>query len=216
MRSVGVLGRSTRQRDGALMTLVCIGILWTLASFARAHDGVQPGVGGHQTSAPKRYARAVVSYETPDVHLIDMTGALVPLTDVLNYQGPLLLQFIFTTCPTVCPALSGLFSATLDRLESHAGRLRLISISIDPEHDTPERLRAYAQKLKAKPQWHFFTGHREDIAAVQKAFDAYQNNKMQHEPLTYLRASPATPWVRLDGFMSAGDLLAEYWQLVSR
>jgi len=216
MRSVGVLGRSTRQRDGALMTLVCIGILWALASFARAHDGAHPGIGGHQTSAPKRYSRAVVSYETPDVHLVDMTGAPVPLADVFNYQGPLLLQFIFTTCPTVCPALSGLFSATLDRLESHAARLRLISISIDPEHDTPARLRAYAQKLKAKPQWRFLTGRREDIAAVQKAFDAYQNNKMRHEPLTYLRASPATSWVRLDGFMSAGDLLAEYWQLVSR
>lgn len=216
MRSVGVLGRRTRQRHGVLLTLVFIGILWTLAAFVRAHDRAHPEGGGARTSAPTRYARTVVAYETPDVHLVDMTGGPVRLADVFNYPGPLLLQFIFTTCPTVCPALSGLFSATLDRLESQAARLRLISISIDPEHDTPARLRAYAQKLKAKPQWRFFTGRREDIAAVQKAFNAYQNNKMRHEPLTYLRASPETPWVRLDGFMSASDLVAEYRQLVSR
>jgi protein SCO1/2 len=133
----------------------------------------------------------------------------------LHHPGPLLLQFIFTTCPTVCPALSALFATTLRQIEVDAAPLRMVSISIDPEHDTPERLRAYAQRLKAGPQWRFLTGRRADIEAVQKAFDAYQSNKMQHEPLTYLRASPQAPWLRLDGFMSASDLIAEYRQVVS-
>ena len=200
--------RRHRRYLAALMTLALICISCLTSRLASAHDA------GH-ASASKRYTRTFAAYDAPDVQLLDMTGAPVRLTQLLGQPGPLLLQFIFTTCPAVCPALSALFSAALRQLGADAEPLRMISISIDPEHDTPARLRAYAQRLKAQPQWRFLTGRRGDIAAVQKAFDAYQSNKMRHEPLTYLRASPSAPWVRLDGFMSARDLVAEYRQLVS-
>ena len=48
------------------------------------------------------------------------------------------------------------------------------------------------------------------MVAVQKSFDAYRGSKMRHEPLTFLRAAPSKPWVRLDGLMSAAQLLEEY------
>ncbi len=51
---------------------------------------------------------------------------------------------------------------------------------------------------------------------MQKAFDAYLGNKMRHQPLTFLHASPEAPWVRLDGFMSAQSLVAEYHRLMER
>ena len=197
-----------RWDDAALMTLALICMLWLSPLLVQAHDA-------DHASASKRYSRTLAAYDAPDVQLLDMTGAPVRLTQLLDQPGPLLLQFIFTTCPTVCPALSALFSAALRQLDADGAPLRMLSISIDPEHDTPARLRAYAHKLKAQPQWRFLTGDRTAIAAVQHAFDAYQSNKMRHEPLTYLRASPSMPWVRLDGFMSARDLIAEYRRLVS-
>jgi protein SCO1/2 len=162
------------------------------------------------------FTRAVASYEPPDVTLVDMNGARVPLSAALGYEGPVLLQFIFTTCPTVCPVMSGTFSAAQGRLGAELARVRMISITIDPEQDTPERLREYARRFKAGRQWLFLTGDLEDIVAVQKSFDAYRGNKMRHEPLTFLRAAPGKPWVRLDGLLSAAQLVAEYRRLTSQ
>ena len=171
---------------------------------------------GHEEPAPGPYARAVAAYTPPDVALVDQHGAAVSLHEVLGHDGPLMLQFIFTTCPAVCPVLTSTFSAAQERLGPGLDHVRMVSISIDPEHDTPARLHAYARQFKAGPQWRFLTGTLEDVAAVQKAFDAYLGNKMRHQPLTFLHASPEAPWVRLDGFMSAQSLVAEYHRLMER
>jgi len=169
-----------------------------------------------QTPAPEQYTRVVASYDPPDVTLVDMTGTAVALRSVLNHAGPVLLQFIFTTCPTTCPVLSEVFAAAQDTLGPELHNVRMVSISIDPEHDTPARLQEYAQRFRAKQQWRFLTGKREAIVAVQKAFEASWTNKMRHAPRTYLRATLDAPWVRLDGFVSATDLVAEYYHLLGQ
>lgn len=180
----------------------------------------QPAQDAHihqhrQTPAHERFTRTVASYMPPDVTLVDMNGEKVALASALGREGPVMLQFIFTTCPTVCPVMSATFAAAQDRLGAEPGKVRMISVSIDPEQDTPPRLREYARKFKAGPRWLFLTGDSDDIVAVRKSFDAYGNNKMRHEPLTFLRASPGKPWVRLDGLMSAAQLLAEYKRLIA-
>jgi protein SCO1/2 len=145
-----------------------------------------------------------------------MAGAAVPLGPELSHRGLVLLQFIFTTCSTICPVLSGVFAAVQGQCGSELAPVHLLSISIDPEYDTPERLQGYARQFKAGQHWRFLTGKRADLVAVQKAFDAYRGNKMRHEPTTYLRASPDAPWVRLDGLMSAAELLAECRRLMAQ
>jgi protein SCO1/2 len=57
------------------------------------------------------------------------------------------------------------------------------------------------------------TGTLDDSVAVQRAFDVYRGDKMNHQPATFLRAAPGQPWVRLEGFASAADILREYRQL---
>ena len=128
---------------------------------------------------------------------------------------PVMLNFIFTTCTTICPVQSAAFSQVQQKLGAESDQVRMISFTIDPEHDTPERLRAYARRFGAGPQWQFLTGNLSDIVTVQKTFNAYRGNKMSHEPLVLLRASPDASWVRLDGMASATDIVREYRQLVS-
>jgi cytochrome oxidase Cu insertion factor (SCO1/SenC/PrrC family) len=164
-------------------------------------------------ASPPRYVRSVARYTPPEVTLIDATGARVPLSAALDRPGPVVLQFIFTTCPSVCPALSATLAAAREEL---GDEVSLVSISIDPEYDTPARLREYSRRFKAGPQWRFLTGSREDVAAVQKAFDAYRPNKMQHEQLTFLRGAPGEPWVRLAGPISPAELVAEVRGLIER
>ncbi len=157
-------------------------------------------------AAPVRYVRSVAPYAPPDVTLTDARGERVRLAEVLDFPGPVVLQFIFTTCPAVCPTLS----AALSGLQGETPEaVRRVSISIDPELDTPERLRDYARRFEAGPDGWFLTGSREDVDAVRKAFDAWSANKMSHEPLTFLRPAPGRPWVRLAGLLSAAELAAE-------
>jgi protein SCO1/2 len=163
--------------------------------------------------AQPRYVRSRVRIDPPAVTLIDSRGERVPLPSVLDAPGPVVLQFIFTTCPAICPMLS----AALSGAQGEMGEgTRLVSISIDPEVDTPARLRDYAKRFKAGPRWRFLTGGRDDVIAVQKAFGAWRVNKMSHEPLTFLREAPGEPWTRLAGPVSAADLVAEERRLAGR
>jgi protein SCO1/2 len=163
-----------------------------------------------------RYSRTVISYRIPDVKLLDHMGRETSLASALDRDEPVLLQFIFTTCPTICPVMTGAFSAFQERLSDEVKKVRMVSISIDPEHDRPDRLRAHAKSLKAGTQWVFYTGRVEDVAAVQKAFDAYSANKMWHQPLTLMRPRRAAPWIRINGLMNASELTAEYRRMVKQ
>ncbi len=192
--------------------LVGCWLAMNLASgVAWAQDGEAAAGHQHHGSALKgeNYTRAVTHYSPPSVVLLDSRGTEVNLATVLEYEGPLLLQFIFTTCPAVCPVLSASFQATQDQLGDDLEKVRMVSVSIDPEHDTPRRLSEYARRFEAGRQWLFLTGHRDDVVAVQKSFDAFSGNKMRHEPLTFLRPVAGDLWLRFQGFLSAADLAAE-------
>lgn len=162
------------------------------------------------------YVRTQADYTVPDVKLVDADGAGVPLRSELAQQDkPVILNFIFTTCGAICPVMSATFSQLQDALGPQRDAVRMLSISIDPEEDTPDALKAYAGKYGAGPQWQMLTGSLADSIAVQRAFGVYRGDKMSHQPATFLRAAPGQPWVRLDGFASADDILREVRQLRS-
>ncbi len=154
-------------------------------------------------------------YDVPSVKLVRDDGKAVSLTDELNDGRPVILNFIYTTCTTVCPVTSHTFEQLQEMLGDERNKVHMISISIDPEQDTPERLAAYARKYEAAPQWHFYTGTNEASLTAQRAFDVYRGDKMNHSPVTLLRNAPGKSWLRIEGFASAEDLLREYHALSS-
>ena len=160
------------------------------------------------------YTRTLRTYSVPDVTLVDRNGKPVRLRELLAADEPVMLNFIFTTCTAICPVMTSIFSNVPKQLGASGGKLRMISISIDPENDTPPQLKAYASKFDAGPHWQFLTGSVENIVTVQRAFDNYRSDKMDHEPLTLLRPAPGQPWVRIDGFASPEDLAKEYQKVV--
>lgn len=163
------------------------------------------------------YRRSARSYSAiPDVVLTDSEARPVRLRELLAAADPVMVNFIFTTCTTICPVMTKVFADVRSRLGDEAKHVRMISISIDPENDTPAQLKAYAQKFEADARWTFLTGRVQDVAAVQRAFDAYNSDKMSHEPLTLLRAVPGNAWVRIDGFASPEELAGEYRSAVAR
>lgn len=193
-----------------LTSLVLVAILVALPVVSAAHENHS----AHGADARKGYVKSIARYEIPDARLVDMHGQEVSLRDSLASRRPMMVNFVFTSCKTICPAMSATFALVQ---ESMVGKdLELVSISIDPEHDTPSRLREYAAKFSAGPRWQFLTGSEESSIAVQRAFDVYRGDKMGHDPVTFIRATPGEPWVRVEGFASASDLIREYGTIVHR
>ena len=162
------------------------------------HHEVAPGV-----------ERTTASYTVPNVTLTNQNGQKVSLTELLDSEQPVMLNFIFTSCTAICPAMSATFASVQEKLGSDSEKLRMISVSIDPEYDTPDALNAYAKRFKAGPQWEFLTGSLDDSVAVQKAFDADRGDKMNHAPMTLMRAKSNSQWVRYEGFAKADELAEE-------
>ena len=153
----------------------------------------------------------------PDLTMDAHDGAQVDLASALDPAHPVFLNFIFTSCSTICPVMSATFAQARKDLGDEADAVRMISISVDPEYDTPARLKEYAGRFGAGSGsgsgWKFLTGHLSDVIRVQRAFDAYRDGKLNHAPLTFLRVPGKTQWVRLEGFPSAAELVREYRQL---
>lgn len=113
--------------------------------------------------------RAELSLDLPGFELVDQSGQKRSKAD---FAGKVwIADFIFTTCPSICPRLTEKMSA-LSKRTADAPDLRFVSFTVDPETDTPEALTAFGAKYGADPaRWSFLTGepkHVEDV--VLKGF----------------------------------------------
>jgi protein SCO1/2 len=182
------------------------------AADAHAHHHMPPSAAGDPATAAAPVAganRTTAAYVIPNVQLIRQDGAVVNLGAELDDGRPVVLSFIYTSCTTVCPLISHTLAQLQSKLGDNRDRVHLVSITIDPEQDTPARLREYAKTFDAGPEWQHYTGTFAASQTVQRAFDVYRGNKMDHTPATLIRAAPGAPWTRLDGFATADQMLAE-------
>jgi protein SCO1/2 len=152
-------------------------------------------------------------YTLPEVKLVDSAGKPVDLHALLEGDQPVAVNFIFTTCTTICPIMSATFAQMRRELGADAERIQLVSITIDPEHDTPAVLSAYAKRFSATPTWHFLTGTPKDIEQVLRTFDVWTGTKTNHRPITLMRRKGDSEWLRLEG-LASGTSLAKQAQLV--
>lgn len=177
-------------------------------SFASTDDPADPHAA-HRAQLATAATRSIVRLAAPPIELVRDDGRHVRLGDELDDGRPVVLAFIYTSCTTICP----LTSQTLSRVQQLLGpdheRVHLVSVSIDPEQDTPARLREYAQTFHAGRAWQHYTGTRAASEYVQRAFGVYRGDKMSHPPAIFVRPALGGEWIRLDGFPTADQVLAE-------
>ena len=160
--------------------------------------------------APEVHRRVLGPLPLPTEALLRSDGKRVLLQEEIADGRPVFLNFIYTSCEGICPLMSQIFAQFQTQLGARRDQVHLISISIDPEVDTPARLREYARSFGAGPEWTHYTGSLSASIAAQRAFGVYNGDKMRHDPVTLVLAGPGQPWIRLDGFATAADLLAEF------
>ena len=163
----------------------------------------------HRQQIVPGYTRSIQDYRVPDLTLLRDDGVTVSAHELFDTEQPVIVSFIYTSCSAICPVLTATLAQARKRLGLDAEHVRIVSVSIDPDYDTPARLRAYAEQFQASGDWRFYTGNRAAIVALQKAFDAYRGDKNNHTGLALLRPAGQARWVRLEGFTSAVQLVAE-------
>jgi protein SCO1/2 len=193
--------------------LIVGSLLVVAASRGFANDGVEERTE-HAAAAP-RTKTSTLQYAVPPVRLVRDDGKAVSLPEEMNDGRPVVLNFIFTTCSSTCPLMSEVLALFERKLGAQRDKVHLMSISIDPEEDTPARLREYAKKFHAGPEWQHYSGTLEASVAAQRAFHVYRGDKMSHTPVTLMRAAPGGLWLRIDGFVTPDELVADYRHLLA-
>jgi len=150
----------------------------------------------------------------PDVKVQDQTGRTLHFYSDLVKDKIVAVNFIFTTCSTICPQL-GASSAALARqlAEQNDHHYRVISISFDPDTDTPERLRAWSANFGAAPGWTLVTGRRRDIDTLLRAMQVYTADKSLHSSNFLLGNEATGEWRRIDSSVAPAKLAATMQQL---
>ncbi len=164
--------------------------------------------------ASPEFTRSTVEYKVPDVEVIRQDGKKLSLSKEVNDGRPVMLNFIFTSCSAICPMLSHVLSKAQAKLAKE--KVHFVSISIDPENDTSAKLIEYAKKFDAGTHWDFYTGTLDTSIAIQKAFDTYRGDKMNHTSVIFMRVAPDKPWLRLEGFASPDAVIREYHNLLKQ
>lgn len=150
---------------------------------------------------------AVSSPRLPDVTVQDQNGKSLNFYSDLVKGKVVAVNFVFTTCTAICPSLTATFRKVQQQLAEQKVPAQLISISVDPTIDTPERLHEFAAKFKAEPGWTFVTGNTSDIDSILKEFGVGVANKNDHTPMVLIGNDEAGYWTRAYGLSSPTSLV---------
>jgi cytochrome oxidase Cu insertion factor (SCO1/SenC/PrrC family) len=171
-----------------------------------------PGDSGANKNANENDADAIKDFAKPgaipDTPIYDQDGQKLHFYSDLVKGKTVAINFIFTTCTTICPPLAATFRRIQVELGGRVGNdVRLISISVDPVTDVPKRLKAFGAKFKAGPGWTFVTGSKPDIDLLLKALGASVSDKNDHTPMVLVGNEPAGYWTRTYGLAPATVLV---------
>jgi len=143
----------------------------------------------------------------PDVEVYDQHGNRLKFNSDLIKDKTVAINFIFTTCTAICPSLTATFRRIQQEIIAQKLSVQLISISVDPTTDTPERLREFAAKFKAAPGWTFVTGDKAAIDSILQAMGTAVAVKTDHTPMILIGNEKRNYWTRTYGLSSPSTLI---------
>lgn len=137
----------------------------------------------------------------PDVELVDQHGQKRRFCSDVMLNKIAVVNTIFTTCTTICPLMGSNFAALRKMLgPAGDGKIRLVSISLDPEVDTPARLDAWSRKFGETRDWTLLTGPKADIDLLLKALQLFTAEKLAHQPVILVGGAGVESWATMPAF----------------
>ena len=142
----------------------------------------------------------------PDIAVVDQKGKHLRFdSDILKGRIAVINTF-FTNCTAICPITQETFSRLSKSLGDRLGRdVVLVSISVDPESDTPQHMRHWGEKFHAGPGWILVTGTKREIEQLLKSLGLFAPGAKRHQTAVLI-GNPSTGWIRESGFASQEKL----------
>jgi protein SCO1/2 len=134
---------------------------------------VLAGCAGSSAESPRPHValrgEKVLSTTASDFSLHDQHGRVVRLS---GERGKVvLLTFLYTSCPDVCPTTAAALSVVVRTLGPERRDLRVLAVSVDPTGDTPQAVRRFTRRLRLPPEFHYLTGSRAHLKPIWQAYN---------------------------------------------
>ncbi|HEX6639677.1 MAG TPA: ABC transporter substrate-binding protein [Thermoanaerobaculia bacterium] len=151
--------------------------------------------------------QAGLNYFT-DVELVDQNGAKVRFYSDLLAGKVVVINSFFATCSGSCPVMSGTFRKIQTALGDRIGRdVHLVSITVDPETDTPDQLRKFAKAASAGPGWHLVTGSKENVSQALRKLGLLTETKETHTSVVLIGNEPKGVWKKAFGLADSDEIV---------
>jgi protein SCO1/2 len=171
-----------------------------LVAFSIASASAQEPQKSKPSDAARRYFG--------DIELIDQTGKKVRLYSDLFDDRIVIINVFFTECAGACPLMARTFAAIQEEVGDRLGKdVLLISLSVDPKNDTPEKLAAYAQRFKARPGWIMLTGSSENVALTLKKLGQTVEDRNDHTNIFFIGNLRTGLWKKAFGLAPPAEVV---------
>jgi protein SCO1/2 len=159
-------------------------------------------------------AAGTIELKLAEAKLIDQHGTALDFKADVVGRKIVVMDFVYTTCTTVCPVLSVLLAQVQDKLGRRAGsEVALVSMSVDPVRDTPARLKEHSARYQAGPGWTWLTGRTQAVESVLKSLGAYTPSFVDHPALVMVGDGQTGKWTRYYGFPDPDQIVAKVNEL---
>ena len=179
-----------------------------------------------ETPAAATAAQAAANAATPrngaaiylaDLPLLDQNGNTVDLYKDLVAGHSIVLHSFFTRCEGSCPVMMTTLQALQKRLGPRLGRdVHIVSVTVDPGHDTPEVLAAYARRVQAGPGWHFLGGSSEQVDTALRRIGQYADAPENHMNLIIVGNDASGDWRKLHGLAPLREVVEQLLDAIGK
>ncbi|HEV3037958.1 MAG TPA: SCO family protein [Candidatus Angelobacter sp.] len=144
-----------------------------------------------------------------DTPLIDQDGKQLRFYSDLLKGKVVVINSFFTTCKDSCPVMAATLARIQDKIGDRLGKsVHLISITVDPQVDTPAKLKEFAEHMKAKPGWEFVTGSKENLDFILRKIGQYAENRDNHTSLFIIGNEKNGLWKKALGMAKSDDIIS--------
>jgi protein SCO1/2 len=137
----------------------------------------------------------------PDVQVVDQLGKRQRFYSDLVSGKIVVINFIFTTCEALCPIQGKAFEKIQEAFNTQsANQVELISITLDPQRDSPERLKSWGEQFGARPGWTLVTGEKSQMDKLLEVLTGDPSGKREHSSVMLIGNARTNRWSRTYSF----------------
>jgi protein SCO1/2 len=165
----------------------------------------------HQVSSGDAGLSDSLRQHFPNVSLLTQDNVPVRFYDDMLQGKVVLIQLMLTNCEKLCPVTTPRLARVQRELKNKVGnKVNIISLTIDPERDTPAAMKRYAQEFNTKKGWYFLTGKKADIDLIRRKLGLYDaadsEDRFKHMNVLTIGNESTGQWLALPALTNTAEI----------